>query len=125
MFCDGKCKDEIETADGTLVKKCGLWRSLVTKDKQTQEITEYDMCIFDALMNSLHRLEDIGVVKASTIQEQRNETTRQSVMVSKTIADGFLGLIYTMEDDKQREALIRSLKSVKLIPVPEKQEASK
>lgn len=125
MFCDGKCKTEVETEEGTVIKKCGLWRSLVTKVKQTQEIEEFDMCIFDALMNSLHRLEEINVVKTTTIQEQRNEATRQSVMVSKTIADGFLGLMYTIEDDKQRDALIKSLKRVKLIPVPEKQEVVK
>lgn len=114
MFCDGKCKTEVETENGTLVKKCGLHRTLIVKDRNTEEVAEHEMCLFEAMMNSLHRLEDVSVVQAQTLQEQRNEGEEQATDIAKTIATGFLGMIHSMGDDDKKVKIINTLKQIEL-----------
>ena len=112
MFCDGKCNVVKETEEGTLVQKCGLLRTLIQKDKQSGKINEFEMCIFEAIMNSSHRLEDLNLSTVQTIQEQRNDGEDQSIEISKTIAQGFLGVIYSMDDPEKKMKVVKMLKEV-------------
>ena len=101
MFCDGKCKIEKETEEGTIVKRCGLFRELIMSNELTGEKKPIEMCVFDAMVNSLHRQEQGQVRMQAAVESSRNETVDSSLNTQKIIAEGFLGLIHEAENHRK------------------------
>lgn len=81
MFCDGECEK-----DG---KKCGQLTTLTLENKQKGEINTVTLCRFQAMLDSLLRMErnDIGIQAA--IESQRNEEVKTGEKISKTMDTGF------------------------------------
>ena len=90
FLCEGKCKVEKETPDGTITKRCGLLREIIMNNALTSETKTIELCVFDAIMNSLHRQEQGQVRIQSAVESDRNENANQMEMTRKVIANGLL-----------------------------------
>lgn len=95
FFCNGKCKFEKETEEGTITKKCGLYAELIWEDKIKGKTNTEEVCVLWAIMTSLHRLEQANVRLQAAVESHRNEAVKHSEDINKTLATGLLGLIQT------------------------------
>ena len=91
MFCDGKCEVTKETEEGTIIIK-----NEVTGETRTQKI-----CVFDAIMNSLHRQEQGQVRIQAAVESDRNEYAKNMTNLNDTVAKGFLGLLHGIKEQQQ------------------------
>ena len=91
MFCkEDKCD------------KCGLQiEYTVQKDSDIKQVKH---CVFKAIFESMCRQEQADVRIQSSIESARNEQVKQSQIIDKTVANGFLGLIKTISDNKMIES---------------------
>jgi hypothetical protein len=97
MICDGKCKIEKETEEGVVTKKCGLFRTVIFQNNLDGKTQEFEMCVFDAIMNSLHRQEQGQIRVQAAVESSRNENADGMAKAHDIIARGFLGLIKEAE----------------------------
>ena len=99
MFCDGECVNKRKN------RKCGLFTELIVeeKGKEGQPITK-QMCMFQAILESLIRIElhQGGLHAAMNSTRNENSKNLQEVKTTLTeakhvIAQGFVGLIREAE----------------------------
>lgn len=119
MLCDGKCETKKETEEGTVVKRCGLYAGLINEDKIRGKTTKYNACVFYAMMDGIHRLEQSDIRLQAAVESQRNEACNWSAEVAKTVATGMLGLINVVggNGDKVVKAVkvLKNLESIKAL----------
>jgi len=105
MLCDGQCTKKN--------KRCGLLAELWMENAITKEKEKVDKCIFLAILESLFRLERHQDGLHAAFNSLRNENVKSAREQKQTIAEGFLGLIYSMhEDDEHREKVIKKIKNL-------------
>ena len=90
FLCDGECKK-----DG---KKCGQLITLTLENKQKGEINTVELCRFQAILDSLLRMErnDIGIQAA--IESQRNEEVKSRDKVAQVMETGFRRVAQATKD---------------------------
>lgn len=90
MFCDGVCEK-----DG---KKCGQLTTLTMEDKQTGKVNNVTLCRFQAILDSLLRMErnDIGIQAA--IESQRNEEVKTGEKIAQAMDTGFRRVAQATKD---------------------------
>lgn len=110
MFCNGKCIEDIETEHGTVHKRCGLYitQHLVNDRREHKEV---DVCVFKAMLRQLARLENRSEGVQRAVESSRNEGVEASFRLDQSLAQGFLGLIYSLDDHDRKHKMIQLLKN--------------
>ena len=99
MFCDGKCEHK--------GKKCGLLTQLTMQNGS--EIKTFDMCIFKAILESQLRMEQGNIRLQAAVENSRNEKSKNDNEIIKTISSGFLGMIYSINENPKTELALKKL----------------
>ncbi len=99
MFCDGKCEHK--------GKKCGLLTQLTMQNGS--EIKTADMCVFKAILESQLRIENGNIRLQAAVESSRNEKSKNDNEIIKAISSGFLGMIYTINEDPKTEMALKKL----------------
>jgi hypothetical protein len=81
MFCDGVCEK-----DG---KKCGHYITLTMHDSQTTKTENVDLCRFQAMLDSLFRMEKNHIGIQAAVESQRNEEVKTGKQVATAVDTGF------------------------------------
>ncbi len=110
MFCDGKCEHK--------GKKCGLYTQLTMQNGT--EIKTFDICIFKAILESQLRMEQGNIRLQAAVESDRNEKSKNANEIIQTISSGFLGMIYSINENPKTEQALKKLgdrleKSTKLL----------
>jgi len=99
MFCDKQC-----TKKG---KKCGLLVEVTMQNGS--EIKNIELCVFTAILESLYRIENGNIRLQAAIESARNQKNIDDLEIKETIANGFLGMIYSIQEDPRTEKAIKKL----------------
>lgn len=119
MFCDGKCDIKVETAEGTLNKRCGLFRNLIHSNELTGETKEFGMCVFDGILQSMLRTEQGQVRVQAAIESARNEQASGLRSMRGVLVQGFMGVMESPPYGQlvhQGDLLVDAEKVIDVIP---------
>jgi len=81
MYCDGVCEK-----DG---KKCGHYITLTMHDTQTTKTSVIDLCRFQAILDSLLRMEKNHLGIQQAVESQRNEEVKTGDKLAQAMDTGF------------------------------------
>jgi len=103
MFCDGNCK--------TNKKKCGLLEEMAHFNPNGAKIqgSEYDRCMFGAILDSLGNLHKDNIRVQSAIESSRNQKNKDDLEGMKTIAQGFMGIIHTLQQAPEGQLKLKRM----------------
>ena len=88
VFCKGNCE------------KCGmLIEYTVTNNNEVKTLRK---CVFHAMFESMCRQEQANVRIQSAIESSRNEQVTANNKINETVANGFIGLIKSVDDNKKK-----------------------
>jgi len=99
MFCDGQCERK--------GKKCGLLTQLTMQNGS--EVKTFDVCILKAILESLLRIENGNIRLQAAIESARNQKNIDDLEIKETIASGFLGMIYAINEDPKTEKILKKI----------------
>jgi len=87
MFCNKDCK------------KCNHYKELIVEiDGKPSTIYK---CLFEAILDSMLRQEYASVRIQSAIESSRNENVKYNNKLNTTLANGFIGLIKSVDEKKK------------------------
>ena len=104
MFCNGKCKKRNS--------QCGLLLSIIKSNSQTKEQKMEEKCALLSIAESLWSQEHGQIRIQAAVESGRNEQVRGAREQNKTIAQGFLGLIHTINENSEATKKMKYLGEV-------------
>ena len=106
MFCDGQCTKKN--------KKCGLLLTVTMSNSLTGQHKTEDKCAFLCMAESLWNQEHGQVRIQAAVESDRNEQAKWGREQNHTLAQGFLGLIHTVNANAEAERKVKFLRNVKV-----------
>lgn len=105
MFCDGVCKNKKG-------KRCGLYATLMSTDKQTGKTTPTDKCIYFAQFKTLLNIE-AGIDRLhAALNSQRNEEVNTGKEMSQVLANVGLLVHHAVNGNPETLARVKDLKQI-------------
>jgi len=103
MLCDGKCK--------TKNKRCGLLQEMAHYTPNGGKIagSEYDRCMFGAILDKLCDLGKDNIRVQAAIESSRNQKNKDDLESVKTLSQGFLGIIHTLQQGSESQNKLRKM----------------
>ena len=91
MFCKGKCD------------KCGLSYEIRMHNTMTNKDEIVKKCAFLHMADSYIRIEERLIGIQAAVESSRNEKVNGDEKIAQTIANGFLGVMQSVDNKKQIE----------------------
>lgn len=105
MFCNGECKKGKN-------KRCGLLLDIMMKNDLTGEQKVVEKCALQSIAESLWNQEQGQIRIQSAVENGRNEQAKWGRTQNKTLAQGFLGLIHSVNESTEAEKKVKYLGDV-------------